>query len=125
MKNLTNIKKRIQAALSPSLLHPTWKLVRICSGDIRLSGHCYAASEALYYLWGKKNGFTPHRIEVLDPILGWVGHWYLAKGKRVVDITVKQFSFKINYSTGAKHAFLTKRPSKRARAIMEVLERKS
>ena len=121
MSELSVLKKRIQSALSTSLLHPGWKSVTKCSGDIKLSGHCYAASEALYYLWGKKNGFKPHRIEVDDPVLGWVGHWYLAKGKQVADVTAKQFGFKIDYSAGTRCGFLTKAPSKRARAIMEVL----
>jgi hypothetical protein len=109
--------KAIQSALTPELLQPIWRKL----ATNKLSGHCYAASEALYHLWGKENGFKPHRIEVEDPVLGWVGHWYLAKGKRVLDITAKQFNFKIDYSEGRGCGFLTKQPSKRARAIMEIL----
>lgn len=126
MTKLKELEKKIQSVLSPSLLHPAWRHVDDCSGDMRLSGHCYAASEALYYLWGKKNEFKPHRIEVDDPLLGWVGHWYLArvrnmKRKKIVevaDVTAKQFGFKIDYSTGIGCGFLTKQPSRRARIIM-------
>lgn len=48
--------QRIQDALSPDLIDVHWQAQ---AKENPLHGYCYVASEALYHLWGKANGFTP------------------------------------------------------------------
>ena len=84
-------------------------------------GNCYAASEALYHLLGgKKKGWTP--IYMNTRATG--NHWFLKhKSGLIVDITSQQFpkNIKPNYEKGRGTGFLTKRPSKKAKKLMELL----
>jgi hypothetical protein len=73
-------------------------------------GHCYIATEVLYYLWGKQRGYKP---QVLKLDNGGT-HWFLRKGCHIVDPTQKQFDMPVDYSKGKGCGFLTKMPSKRA-----------
>ena len=47
-----HIVSKIQAVLSPNLVHPIWKNLELAHKNW-LSGHCYTASEVLYHLLGK------------------------------------------------------------------------
>jgi hypothetical protein len=108
---------QIQDVLSPNLLDSRWR--KVARGRHPYTGHCYTASEAYYHLWGKKNGFKPHCVELVDdPKIGFVSHWYLTNGTIYVDITREQFKNLPPYSEGAAAAFLTKGPSKQAREII-------
>ena len=52
-------------------------------------------------------------------------HWWLkSPDGTIVDLTAEQFNKPFPYHLGKGCGFLTKRPSKRARAIMKVLEQK-
>ncbi len=103
----------------PKDAHPSW-------------GCCYVATEALYHLWGKDHGFTPHYIpyEIAPGVI--TTHWFLANGggngicSVVYDPTGFQFDRKdvglgrkIDYTLSTNCGFLTKQPSKRAQQIME------
>lgn len=81
-------------------------------------GNCYHTSEALYHLLGgKEAGWTPMRMRVNGG-----SHWFLRhRSGLILDATVAQFGRRIDYSTAVGCGFLTKRPSKRARAMMEKL----
>lgn len=82
-----------------------------------MRGNCYVTCEALYHLLGgKAAGWKPMQM--------WhngFSHWFLQHSSGLIlDPTAKQFTtFKPNYSTARGKGFLTKRPSARARAMME------
>jgi hypothetical protein len=96
-------------------------------------GNCYVCVEALYHLLGgKESGWVPHTVRHEGNV-----HWYLARrlvppGSRggteapvamliriVLDPTRKQFKEIPPYHLGRGRGFLTRRPSKRARALMK------
>lgn len=121
-----SLVNRIQAALSLDLLTSEWRdevTQQRCSRDINyLAGHCYVASEAFYHLWGKKHGFKPYHCFVEDR-MEVVGHWYLRSRDIVLDITREQFGQEAEYTERKRCAFLTKKPSKRARELMRRVQR--
>lgn len=90
-------------------------------------GNCYVTCEALYHLLGGKRAhLTPHTVTHEGAV-----HWYLVcdimRGPRgsdeditlIIDPTASQFKTTPDYSKGRGRGFLTKDPSKRARAMME------
>jgi hypothetical protein len=90
-------------------------------------GNCYVTCEALYHLLGgKKVGLKPMFIRHEGQ-----PHWFLRctsanifSGHEVtvdIDPTSKQFKTVPDYSKGKGKGFLTKKPSKRARALMKTL----
>lgn len=91
-------------------------------------GQCYCASEALYHaLGGKRAGWVPQVIRWpagRGPICWTFGlrsstHWYLQhRDGTILDPTVAQFTRNPDYALGGGCGFLTRRPSKRARAIL-------
>lgn len=85
-----------------------------------LTGHCYVASEAAYHLLGgKKAGWKPmfmnHEGEP---------HWFLRNDRldQNLDITEGQFDTPPDHSKATGKGFLTKRPSKRAQAVIDRAE---
>jgi hypothetical protein len=89
-------------------------------------GNCYVTCEALYHLLGGKNaGLTPHTVRHEGAV-----HWYLRLEKRsidgiysavIIDPTASQFKSLPPYYKGRGRGFLTKKPSKRARAMMKAM----
>lgn len=80
------------------------------------TGHCYAASEALYHLLGgKKVGLKPMNMRV-----DGVSHWFLrADNGMIIDPTALQFDPPgLDYSPAKGRGFLTRHPSKRATEII-------
>ena len=89
-------------------------------------GNCYVTCEALYHLLGgKEAGYIPHIVKHEG-----VTHWYLVKRHYIwyatgpwtpviIDPTAKQFKTRPDYDKGRGCGFLTKKPSKRAREMME------
>lgn len=113
-----DVKAWIQAVLSPDLLKPEWRL-RVGPADHPTTGHCYAATEAAYHLWGRKNGYSP-RVARID---AETTHWWLERldGDRL-DVTAEQFDGQdLPYHLGRPTGFLTREPSKRAREILSRL----
>jgi hypothetical protein len=79
------------------------------------SRQCYPASEAFYHaVCGQARGFTP----VQGKHEG-MSHWWVRgpKGK-VYDLTARQFQTPVPYDQGRGRGWLTKKPSKRAVALM-------
>ena len=83
-----------------------------------LAGLCYVLSEAFYHL---------HPEFDLKPVRArhyGVCHWWLeTRSKQVIDVTAEQYTRPFHYHKGIAGGFLTKQPSKRCRAIMEILVR--
>lgn len=81
-----------------------------------LRGNCYVASEALYHLLGgKASGWKACNMRTKTDT-----HWFLRHTSGfILDPTAKQFSKRPNYSRGRGSGFLTKRPSKRAKILMD------
>ncbi len=87
-------------------------------------GNCYVTCEALYHLLGGKDaGYTPHTVRHEGTV-----HWYLRREQRsigglywdtIIDPTASQFKTPPPYHLGRGRGFLTKGPSKRARAMMD------
>lgn len=90
-------------------------------------GNCYATAEALYHLLGgKKAGWRPM-------VMHWEGdtHWFLEKwipwykGSKMkvrvfrLDPLVSLFDKPPDYSLAKGCGFLTKKPSKKARELMQ------
>lgn len=102
-QELCNIILKDKSILTDELLKPNWKKINIKSG-IHTTGHCYAASEALYYLIGKKtSGFIPHVLKIENRT-----HWFL-KNKttgEILDPTATQFPNGIDYSKGKPQNFM-------------------
>lgn len=85
---------------------------------MRRRGNCYVASEALYHaLGGKRAGWTPMRMRVPGDT-----HWFLRHASGViVDPSRQQFRKPLDYSKARGAGFLTRRPSKRARILLDTL----
>lgn len=83
-----------------------------------MRGNCYVASEALFHiLGGKAEGWQAMRVKVPGDT-----HWYLRhRSGVIVDPSRCQFTRLPPYGKGRAAGFLTKQPSKRARALMDTL----
>lgn len=84
-----------------------------------MRGNCYVTSEALYHLLGgKEKGWKPMRVKHEGDT-----HWFLFDtcSGLILDPTVKQFKTRPDYTRAVGSGFLTKRPSKRARALMQTM----
>lgn len=81
-------------------------------------GNCYVTSEALYHaLGGRSAGWTPQVMRV-----GGDTHWFLKhESGLIVDPTRRQFRKQPDYTRARGTGFLTKRPSKRARAMLDAM----
>ena len=86
-------------------------------------GNCYVTCEALFHLLGgKAAGYVPHRLRHEGDT-----HWYLVRRlfrvsgtqELIIDPTASQFKTLPDYSQGRGAGFMTKRPSKRAREMMD------
>lgn len=82
--------------------------------DDECRGYCYVASEAIWHLLGGKSSrYQPHRI-----VHEGQPHWYLMSDTDVIDVTACQFRSRVPYKDGKRRAFITGRPSRRARLLM-------
>jgi hypothetical protein len=115
--NVQRVIARIQKALSPDLLSKDY---RARAQKHPLAGHCYTASEVLFVvLGGKRKGLMAQVAR--DPAGGT--HWWLKdKSGRILDPTHEQFTAfgkTPPYAAGRGVGFLTKKPSRRARIVMQ------
>jgi hypothetical protein len=112
-------------ALAYSILHPKYKKIakdKHLKGRHITWGHCYVVSETFYHLIGKDYGWFPHVIR-----MGSGGtHWFLKQMEKgvgygnIIDPTVGQFGgFIPDYSKGRACGFLTKKPSKRSKILID------
>jgi|HubBroStandDraft_6_1064221.scaffolds.fasta_scaffold387407_3 hypothetical protein len=86
-------------------------------------GNCYVTCESLFHLLGgKAAGYVPHTLRHEGAV-----HWYLVQypgdfyAEAIIDPTVSQFKTPPDYSKGRGRGFLTKKPSKRAQKLMQIL----
>ncbi len=81
-----------------------------------LVGQCYVAGETFFHLCGgKKAGWKPMNVRHENS-----SHWYLKHNDgMIVDITAKQFNTAVPYHLGRGRGFLTKKPSARAKKLIE------
>lgn len=111
-------KLRVRLPYSPLKLKKAISLVKKRLGkDIK--GKCYIASEAVYHLaGGKKAGLKPFVMKA--PEGDWETHWFLKdKNENIIDLTAKQFSCSLDYNIATGKGFLTKKPSKKAKKLIE------
>ncbi len=75
--------------LTSELLKGQWKKINKDSG-VHTTGHCYAASEALYYLCGGKSSFIPQ----MGKDTNGNTHWWLKRkdDDAIIDPTSSQFT---------------------------------
>lgn len=83
-----------------------------------MRGNCYVTCEALYHLLGgKSTGWKPMNMKHKGE-----SHWFLKhKNGLILDPTVKQFKHRPDYSKATGRGFLTKKPSKRATKMIEIM----
>jgi hypothetical protein len=99
-----------------------------------MNGNCYAASEALFHiLGGKKAGWKAMRVRCTTygggkPAINHCTHWFLKhESGMILDPSVRQFRRTRmswdppDYSKAVGTGFLTKRPSRRGRAMIKRL----
>jgi hypothetical protein len=106
------LMKSIRIVLTDDLLKPEYRL----RGDRRpTSGHCYAASEALYHLMGgKAAGLTPVQLHHEGD-----SHWYLRTSEGTyLDPTADQFATVPPHAHGTGRGFQTREPAKRTAEII-------
>lgn len=114
----------VQSALSPDLLKPEWRKIakrRRCP----LTGHCYAASEAIFHmLGGADKGWVPQVLSNRtwpDGLRKGQTHWFLKNRLTgaIIDATSAQFGALVpRHEAGVGTGFLTRLPSRRAAEIM-------
>lgn len=127
----SKIVEAIRASLGPHLVKRSYLEYR--PPDAKPSwGCCYVASEALYHLWGKANGYTPMCVPYVVAKHAEGRHWFLeqrASGLQL-DITADQFDalypsapafMRPDYEAAKPKGFMTKVPSKRARIIIDAV----
>ena len=103
----------IRENLGPHLLKPLCK--NRPENATKSWGCCYVASEALYYMGAKREGFKPAYIR-----LSGATHWFLKHPQTgvILDLTNDQFTELPDYSTAKVCGFLTSVPSKRAQMLI-------
>ena len=87
----------IRKSLTPDFLNKAWRK-RVTEGVPRVYGHCYRATEAAYYAFGRESGFEPHVLSVGNGVT----HWWLANAKtsEVIDLTYEQIPNGFDYTLG-------------------------
>ena len=125
---LDTVIRAVQASLTPDLLKREY---REGNRGNPMFGHCYVATEALYYML-REGGLEVYPMHGKDP--NGIVHWWLEDDAgNIIDATADQY-FSVGeeppYERGTRGAFLPSRyrtggPSERARVVIErVLERK-
>lgn len=89
-----NIMDKIQSVLTPDLLKGNCKNVN--SDESPMAGHCYAATDAPYWmLGGKESGWIPHVLShknFPEGLREGGTHWFLKNTKgNILDPTKEQF----------------------------------
>lgn len=109
----------ILASLTPELVKKEFLFLQ---KKHRLGGHCYVATEAMYYLLGgKSSGYMPASI-----VHEGVKHYYLKhrESREVLDLTAAQFTTAISYEKGRGSVYRQSKPSKRTAVLLERVNRR-
>lgn len=118
-----DFKNLIVNNLSDDLLSKNYRALRERNPDLpNCFGHCYVASEAAYYLLGgREEGWQPCHIYHLG-----ASHWYLRHSTgAILDLTAEQFQSPLNYENGGGKGFLTNKPSKRCKLLLQKIANSS
>jgi len=105
---------RVQGCLTDDLRLPIYQ-----GKENPLAGHCYLASEVLFWMLGGRSGdWVPCTIRHEGS-----SHWFLRSRdrSRILDATASQFETPVPYAEGRGRGFLTATPSKRARTVLSAL----
>lgn len=106
--------------LSDKLRRPKYR-----GSPLKVAGHCYVASEAMYHLLKEYGNAEYHPYQ-----LKWHGdsHWFLARFPRypdafkglplIIDLTAEQLDPGFPYEDARRRGFLTKYPSRRAEIVI-------
>ena len=106
--------RRVRAQLGPWLLNAYWK-ARRPEGVPDSWGCCYVACEVVRLL--SSEDLRPATLRT-----GVGVHWFLVRQDgSVVDPTADQFAVTPDYRHGRRRGFLTLKPSKRARQLLEMV----
>lgn len=105
-----SIVRAIQNGLTPDLLSRKWRV----AGAHPYAGHCYVATEALWYAMGGPK--SPYHPQVARQ--GEITHWWLLGPEGVVDPTAAQFENPFDYTSGRGCGFLTKGISARSSRLL-------
>lgn len=114
----------VQGFLTTDLLKPEWR-----KQQHPLEGFCYVASEVLFYALGPED-WQP-MSGTYDRNGKEAQHWWLVHKttNRILDATSDQFwndeQLRMLYEEGKPRAFLTKKPSRRARILIDRILRAS
>ena len=112
----------IQKNLTLDLLKPQFRKDNVTNP---MFGHCYVATETLYYLIREFK--LPEKYLDYRPCNGMdsnnISHWWLKnKNGDILDPTSEQYTsknMKPPYENGQHRSFLTKQPSKRTKTLIE------
>ena len=119
--SISLVISKIRKNLTPDLLKGRWET----SPDDGVSGHCYVATEALYWMMGKSMGFKPHVLghnECPELLKEGETHWFLMKDQSMVlDVTADQFKGSIPYAKGRANGMMNhpEGGSKRAQVLIK------
>lgn len=118
---MNEIIASIISSLDDSLLKKEYLSIK---NKNKYTGHCYVATEALYYLLPDTDriNYTPAILKVNGKT-----HWFL-KNKtnlEIIDITKEQFDFKLDYTNARNCFFLTKEPSNRTKILISRINEKN
>lgn len=110
-----------------ALLNPKWREINARPGCPPSRGFCYIAAEALFHrLGGAAAGYRAKRAAYVEAGED-VDHWWLeGPDGAVVDPSVSQFALRgvpPPYHLGKGRGFMTRDPSKRARALSAIVDR--
>lgn len=116
MQHIQSLSNAILANLSDDLLKPQYRNIE---GKHPTTGHCYAASEALYHMTGGSSKWQTYCGRDDSGT-----HWWLKSKEtgEIMDLTADQFYHvgkEPPYKNGRKCPFLTKTPSNRALVIID------
>ena len=107
---------RIQVVLTPELLKPRY---RAENAENPMFGHCYVATEALFYLLEDRENYCACRGRDDRGIVHW---WLVNKATNEIhDVTADQYlsqGLVPPYDRGKRGGFLTKETSKRCRIVL-------
>lgn len=105
---------RAAAEMSDDLRLKRWR------GDpCPIRGHCYVASEALWWAIGdERDSFTPMTVRHEKSVHWWLSYRPRSDSAWHVDPTANQFKTPVPYERGRGRGFLTLSASKRANAMM-------
>lgn len=108
---------KIRAVLTPDLLKRPYREENAANP---MFGHCYVASEALFYLLENREDYCACRATDERGIVHW---WLVNKTtNQIHDVTADQYLSKglvPPYELGKRSGFLTKLPSKRCQVVLE------